>query len=57
MSTEKFSKECYRCRGVVKLTGEKFIEHPDLWTICQECARMLALEALYAGTVNPVVEL
>lgn len=45
----QFSKKCYRCDVVVRLTAEEFRADANEHTICPVCRAKLEIEAGFAG--------
>lgn len=47
---ESFSRSCYRCDKVVRMTEDEFrLTAENDWTICPECRVKLDIEANFAG--------
>ena len=52
----EFSKCCYRCPAVVRMSPEQFRADPNEHTICAVCRDKLEIEAGFAGTPIPPPE-
>lgn len=48
-----FTKRCYKCDNIVRMTPEEFRASPNEFTCCERCKVTLNTEARFAGEPIP----